>query len=192
MSSSLFLFFLLNLFNFFFSQISPNYRFFFTINDDKDNKFELTIEDNPLGKEFSSFLINKKEITLSFDDYASYAYYNHDKVFPMLENYQTNDGDTFPPNALVETNFYLFLIKTEYTLQQGSLVARFDPTPNYPSQGSYSITFKAEEIKTDVNEDDNDQTDVNEDDNDLVVNVLIPISIVSLIILYYLLLLLYA
>ena len=182
MSSSLFYIFLLNLFNFFFSQISPNYRFFFTINDDKDIKFELTIEDNPLGKDFSSFLINKKEITLSLYDYASYAYYIHDNVFPMLQNYQFNPGDTFPPNALVETTNYFYLIKSEQYFQEGSLVAHFDPTPNYPSEESYSITFKAEEIKTDVNE----------DDNDLVVNVLILTSIVSLIILYYLLLLLYA
>ena len=72
-------------------------------------------------------------------------------------------------------------VKNENWMNTCAIIARFD-LPNFPSTSPLSITFKAEEIKTVVNE----------DDNDLVVNVLIPTSIVSLIILYYLLLLLYA
>ena len=178
MSSSLFFLLLLILFNFFFCQISPNYRFFFTIDD---NQYEITMENNLSGNSFSAFLINKKEITLIFTkgDQQFYFYYNSD--FPALDTSKNPTGGTFSSNSLLECTNQLRLIKIPYNMNACSLIGHFDQ-PNYPNFSSFSITFKAEEIKTDLNE----------DDNALVVNVLILTSIISLIILYYLLLLLCA
>ena len=97
----------------------------------------------------------------------------------------STSGGTFDPNSFIECgSFFRLQRKTNY-VNSCSLVAHFD-TLNLPNDNSLSITFKAEEIKTDVNEDDND------DNNAYVVNVLTLTSIISLLILYYLLLLLYA
>ena len=182
MSYSLFFLFLLILFKFFFCQVSPNYRFFFTLND---NQYNITLADTPWANAFSLFLINKKEITLSFRNTAGYLFFNHNDDFPSLDVSQTQTGGQFNPNSLLECDTQLWLLRTLSNNQKCSLVGYFDK-PNYPSDNFISITFKAEMIKTDVIKDDN------EDDHDLVVNVLILTSIVSLIILYYLLLLLYA
>ena len=178
MSFCLFFLFLPNLFNFFFCQISPIYKFFFTIND---NQYEITMENNPSGNSFSAILINKNEITLTFSQDPVQAYFNYNSVFPAPETSKSSTGGSFNSNSLLECTTGLKLLKSASSMDFCSLIGHFDQ-PNYPNSSPFSITFKAEEIKTDLNE----------DDNALVVNVLILTSIISLIILYYLLLLLCA
>ena len=135
--------------------------------------------------EFASILNNKTEITLDFIDEGTFLTFAHDKYFDKFTTYKFHtDTSTYAANTIVECPVNFHLIKNETSLSMCHLVAHFDQ-PNYPTQDSFSITFKAGEITTDDKEDDN------EADNDFVVNVLLITSIVSLIILYYLLLLLW-
>ena len=97
----------------------------------------------------------------------------------MFKNQEPIQSDYFPTNTFLAAGDNFVLVKQTTFFNQVSVAAHFAPTPNYTNYTYFSITFKAEEI----------QTDVNDDDNDLVVNILIPILLVSLIILYYLLLL---
>ena len=178
MFSSWFFLFLLTLFNFFFCQIFPNYRFFFII---ENKEYDLSMENNTWAIQFSLLLINKTEITLEFNNYYEACSFKHNSDFPAFTSSTSFPGGTFPTNTLLECPDNMRFVKKENWMNTCAIIARFD-LPNFPSTSPLSITFKAEEIKTVVNE----------DDNDLVVNVLILTSLVSLIILYYLLLLLYS
>ena len=179
MSSSLFFLFLINHFNFFFCQISPNYRFLVIIDD---IEYDLSINDNLCGIQFSLILINKTEITLSFDHYYNEAaVFVHNSDFPQFIKSLSSNQETYPANSFIECQNDFRLLQVQDRYYSCCLVSLFNP-PNNPKYNPISITFKAEEIKTDVNEDDNE--------DDLVVKVLILTYIVSLIIFYYLLLLL--
>ena len=186
MSFSFFFLFIPTHFNFFLCQDSPNSSFFLTFPDFNDAKYKITVEQNDLGMEFASILNNKTEITLDFIDDGTFLTTPHIKnEFNTFTNYKFHTGtSTYAANTIVECLANFHLIKNETSLSMCYLVAHFDQ-PNYPTQDSFYITFKAGEITTDDKEDDN------EADNDFVVNVLLITSIVSLIILYYLLLLLW-
>ena len=177
MSSTLFYLFLLTLFNFFFCQISQNYLFYGILNN---NQYNISLTDNDFGNAFSLFLINKKEITLSFTDNVTYGMFIHNSDFPVLFNSPNFTGGHFVYNSFIECDNSFRLLFNDKDMTTCSLVGHID-LPDEPNDNPFSITFIAKEI----NEDDK------EDDNDLIINVLIPISLVSLINLYYLLLLLF-
>ena len=139
------------------------------------------MENNTWAIQFSLLLINKTEITLEFNNYYEACSFKHNSDFPAFTSSTSFPGGTFPTNTLLECPDNMRFVKKQNWMNTCAIIARFD-LPNFPSTSPLSITFKAEEIKTVVNE----------DDNDLVVNVLILTSLVSLIILYYLLLLLYS
>ena len=191
MTSSFFIFFLTIIFHFILCQNSPNYQFFLIVDG---NQYAITMENNLFGNEFSSFLIDKQKITISFLMTSTDLYFDHNTAFPPFQNYKfKNERITFSANTILECNNQFILVKVSQSYLTCYQVAHFDQ-PNYPSSFPLSITFQAKEIITEDNEDENEDDNGNANKNDsyyIVIILITIISIVFLIILYILILLLY-
>ena len=178
MSFSFIYIFLCILFNCTKSQDSQDYRFYFIL----DNKnYDITIENSDIGNEFKERLIEKKEIkiTMIYKESDEYAMKDYDDNFPKLTHYE-RVSSSFDGNEIVGCASSFIILTDPIDDADCNKLGSYNGTfGKYQNNENIDVTFKAEKIQKD---------DIPKDSG-YIKKVAILISIITLILLYYLLLL---
>ena len=172
------------------SQDSQDYKFLFIIGD---KTYEITVEDTDIGNEFKERIIEKKQITINmlYRVSSSSAILVFNKDFPKFNNLQKQEITTFKERGIIACSNSFLLINKEITSDNCNVIGSFNEAlVSYKSNTSFDITFKA--VKSTVESTvESKKDDISDNSKDIapIKIVVITISITSLILLYYLLLL---